>query len=106
MSEPFDDIAVLGAANWPALLVDAAASIRQANPAAVEFFGSKVEGGAAPLATLWTNENGGEPAAILEKVKAARAVTAPLKLRGKGMAITPFNASICLLQRNGSPLFL
>lgn len=106
MTEQMDDLAVLGAASWPALLVDAAANIRQFNPAAGELFGAKVEGGAAPLAALWTNENGSDPAAFLERVRTTRSLIAPLKLRGKGIVITAFTAQVCSLVREGDQLFL
>jgi len=62
MTEKLDEISVLDAASWPAFLVDQSALIHRANAAAVDFFGAKVEGGAAPLSALWTNENGAEPA--------------------------------------------
>jgi len=81
MSEKFDEVLVLDAAAWPALLVDASATIQCANVAGQEFFGGKVEG-KAPLANIWTNENGAEPAAFLGKVTTARSLTTPLKLRG------------------------
>ncbi len=106
MTEQLDDIAVLDAASWPALLVDASACVRRANVAAQDFFGEKVESATAPLAALWTNENGADAAGFLQRVKTSKAVTAPLKLRGKGVAITPFNASVCLLTRDGAPLYL
>jgi signal transduction histidine kinase len=106
MTEQMDDIAVLNAASWPALLVDMSANVRRANAAAVDFFGGKVEGGAAPLAALWTNENGADAPAFLERVKVSKAVTAPLKLRGKSIAITAFNASVCLIERDGAASYL
>ncbi len=106
MTELIDDIAVLDAASWPVFLVDASASVRRANAAASDFFGGKVEGGAAPLAALWTNENGSDAPGFLQKVNAKKAMTGPLKLRGKGIAITPFNASVCLLERDGAPFYL
>src|SRR5436190_2233820 len=106
MTEQMDDIAVLDGASWPAFLVDASACVRRANPAAVDFFGGKVEGGAAPLAGLWTNENGSDAPGFLERVKTGKALTTPLKLRGKGVAITPFNASVCSLMRDGTPFYL
>src|SRR5205085_10777839 len=102
MTEQTDDMAVLSAASWPALLVDSAACVRHINSAASEFFGPKVEGGNAALTALWTNENGTDAAGFLEKVSAAKALTAPLKLRGKGITITPFNASVCMLERDGA----
>ena len=105
MPEQLDDIAILDAASWPALLVDKTACVRRANAAALEFFGNKAEG-AAPLTALWTNENGSEPAGFLEKVSAAKSITLPLKLRGKGITITPFSASVCLLARGGEIFFL
>ncbi len=106
MTEQMDAIAVLSAASWPVLLVDQSARIREANAAALEFFGEKVEGGAAPLVALWTNENGADPAGFLDKVTAGKSLTTPLKLRGKGIAITPFNASVCSLDQGGAKCFL
>jgi len=106
MAEQFDDIFVLGAATWPALLVDASACVRRANAAAIEVFGSKVHGDSVPLTNIWTNENGVEPPAFLQKVNAARAFSAPLKLRGKGLALSSFNASVCLIERNSTPFYL
>jgi two-component system cell cycle sensor histidine kinase/response regulator CckA len=101
-----DAIAVLSAASWPVLLVDQSAKVREANASAVEFFGEKVEGGAAPLVALWTNENGADPAGFLDRVTAGKSITVPLKLRGKGIAITAFNASVCSLEREGVKFFL
>lgn len=106
MTEQLEDITVLDGASWPAFLVDATACVRRANPAALDFFAEKVEGAAAPLAALWTNENGSDPAAFLQRVKASKALITPLKLRGKGVAITPFNASVCLLERDRTPFYL
>ena len=106
MTEQMDAIAVLSAASWPVLLVDQSAKIREANAAAREFFGAKAEGGAAPLVALWTNENGTDPAGFLDKVTAGKSLTAALKLRGKGIAITPFNASVCSLDQGGGKCFL
>ena len=105
MAEQFNDIFVLSAATWPALLVDDSAAVRRANAAAVEVFGSKVEG-EAPLTNIWTSENGVEPLAFLQKVNAAQAFTAPLKLRGKGLALTSFTVSVCLIERGGTPFYL
>jgi signal transduction histidine kinase/CheY-like chemotaxis protein len=87
------------------LLVDASALVQRANPAGVDFFGTKVDP-KAPLANIWTNENGGEPAAFLARVKAVKSLTSPLKLRGKGITITPFTASVCVLERNGVAFYL
>jgi signal transduction histidine kinase len=105
MTEQLDDIAILDAAAWPVLLVDKSACVRRANAAALEFFGNKIENGAA-LSAVWTNENGSEPAAFLEKVSAAKSLMAPLKLRGKGITITAFNASACVLSNGAEKLFV
>jgi len=106
MAEQFDDISMLDAASWPALLVDTSACVRRANAAAAELFGARVEGGAAPLTNIWTNENDGAPSVFLQKVTVLKAMTAPLKLRGKGIVITPFNASVCVVERGGAKFFL
>jgi nitrogen-specific signal transduction histidine kinase len=106
MPGQFDDIFLLTTATWPVLLVDASASVQCANAAAVETFGSKVEGQPAPLTNIWTSENGVEPPAFLQKINAAKALSAPLKLRGKGFAMAAFNASVCLLERDGKPFYL
>ena len=37
---------------------------------------------------------------------AGKSLTAALKLRGKGIAITPFNASVCSLDQGGGKCFL
>ena len=106
MTEQIDDIAVLDAASWPAFLVDSSAGVRRANPAASDFFGEKVEGNSASLAALWTNENGSDAPAFLNRVKTSKALTTPLKLRGKGIAITQFNSSVCLIERDGAQFYL
>ena len=105
MPEQLDDMVVLDAAAWPALVVDGTAAVQRVNAAGAEFFGNKV-GSQSPLANIWTNENGAEPTAFLAKVRSAKSLSAPLKLRGKGITITSFNASVCLLQNNGSPSYL
>lgn len=106
MTEQMDGISVLSAASWPVLLVDKSANVRQANAAAVDIFGGKVEGSNAPLSALWTNENGADPAGFLERVNGSRGVTTPLKLRGKGIAILPFNASACVVENRGEKSYL
>ncbi len=106
MTEKLDDTSVLESASWPAFLVDQAAMVRSANPAALEFFGPKVGGPTALLSGIWTTENSFEPAAFLEKVSAVKSLSAPLKLRGKGITITPFSAHVCVLDRDGGKSYL
>ena len=104
MPEDFE-LAMLGTASWPALLVDGSGAVRVANAAALDVFGSKVENSAC-LTNIWTSENGADPAAFLKKVHDTKAVTGLLKLRGKGLAITAFNASACLVEHNGASTYL
>jgi two-component system, cell cycle sensor histidine kinase and response regulator CckA len=92
---------VLDAATWPAFMVDASGRILNPNAAASEVFGPKVEGGSSLFSALWTNENGGDSAAFLEKVRATRGLHVPLKLRGKGITILSFNASVCAVLGDG-----
>lgn len=84
---------VLEAASWPVVRVDAAAAIRSGNAAAQGFFGQNFNGAAVPLAGFWTTENELSPAAFITRVREARSFTGPLRLRGKGITITPFTAS-------------
>jgi two-component system, cell cycle sensor histidine kinase and response regulator CckA len=106
MAEHLEESFMLGAASWPALLVDASAVVRQSNAAARAFFGDRVEGPLTPLTGIWTEENGADPAAFLEKVDDGKGLTVPLKLRGKGVTIIPFTASVCVVQHNGAKSYL
>jgi two-component system, cell cycle sensor histidine kinase and response regulator CckA len=106
MTKQANDISMLDGASWPVLLVDGTACVRRANSAAIDVFGAKVEADPAPLSGLWTSENEGDPAAFLQRVASSKAVVGLLKLRGKGIAITPFNASVCVLEREGTKFFL
>lgn len=106
MSVHIEESTVLDAATWPALVVDGSARVTWANAAAKEVFGPKVEGVSSPLAALWSNENGGEPIVFLEKVRAARGLTTPLKLRGKGITILPFLATVCIQAGDSGNSFL
>ncbi|HWN94320.1 MAG TPA: ATP-binding protein [Methylomirabilota bacterium] len=98
-------MSVLNAAAWPAFLVDASALVQCVNAATRDFFGHKLEAKAS-LANIWTNENGAEPTLFLAKIKEAKSLTSILKLRGKGITITPFTASVCLVERSGALLYL
>ncbi len=101
-----EEFSALDAATWPVFLVDGSAQVRRPNAAATTVFGQKIEGDATPLATLWTNENGGSSSAFLEKVRAARGLTALLKLRGKGITILSFQASVCAVPGESQPCYL
>lgn len=101
-----DDIFLLDSASWPALIVDATGRIRRANASASAFFGPKVEGDSAVLSNIWASDNESTADVFLERVTSAKTMTSPLKLRGKGLAMTPFTANVCALERNGTKTFL
>lgn len=107
MSVNIEESMVLDSATWPAFLVDGSGRVTRANAAALEVFGPKVDGLTSPLAAMWTNENGADPVAFLEKVRGARGLNVPLKLRGKGITILSFNASVCSVpgETDGNFLF-
>jgi two-component system, cell cycle sensor histidine kinase and response regulator CckA len=94
---------VFESATWPVLVVDASTAIRRANAAAKELFAERINGDAASLAALWTTENELTPGAFTARVQEAKALNTTLRLRGKGIAITPFTASACL---SGSDILL
>lgn len=106
MTEQMDSFAVLSAASWPVLVVDRSARVLNANAAASEVFAGKVEGENANLEAIWTQENGATPAAFLEKAAAGKSAVTPLKLRGKGIAISSFNATVCFANADGAPHYL
>lgn len=89
----------LESAGWPAFSVENGGVLRQANLAAVSFFGPKLDGEGLLLSALWAEE--GETA---EKFLARWEHSAPpvvlLKFRGKGGVATLFSTYICA-QRDG-----
>jgi len=91
------EFSVLETATWPVLLVDLSAKIRRGNAAAQNVFGEKLDGPAANLGSLWTAENELTPPAFIARVVESRGLTASVRLRGKGIAITPFSASACVV---------
>lgn len=86
---------ILETAAWPVLVVDASAAIRRANAAAKDVFAERLNG-AASLAALWTSENELTPGAFTARVQELKSLSTTLRLRGKGIAITPFTASACM----------
>lgn len=102
MAEKVEYSFVLETAPWPAFLVDASGLIQRANAAAVEVFGPQLQSKGVALATIWTKENGVEPIAFLERVNQTKAITAPLKLRGKLQPSVQFHANVCSVQDRGA----
>ncbi len=101
-----DVVSGLANAAWPALLVDAAGTIHNANPAAVEAFGPDIGKGAATLATIWPAENQGSPAEFLARWERAPAATVQISLRGAGGINLAQTACVCALSEGGQKYFL
>ncbi len=83
-------------AGWPVLLVNSSGAILRANPAAVEAFGSTLEG-EMPLSAIWTSENG--PMAEQFILQWDNSPTPPglLKFCLKNGAVRSYITSICTL---------
>ena len=102
----FDDVFQLEQAAWPALLADTTGAVRRANPAAKNFFGPKLEGDSVSLSSVWPAENGVTPQELIERAEKSSAPAQPLKLRGKGIVLTDFSASVCPVTTGGEKFFL
>lgn len=83
---------VFDTATWPVLVVNGAAVVMRANGAAQAFFGEKLSAAATQLATFWTSENELSPGAFIARVRELKGFSTILRLRGKGVAVTPFTA--------------
>jgi len=92
-------------AGWPVLLVNSSGAILRANPAAVEAFGSTLEG-EMPLSAIWASENG--PLAEQFILQWDNSPTPPgqLKFCAKDGAVRPFLTSICTLTDGPEKLFI
>src|SRR6266516_382418 len=84
----------LESAAWPAFVVEAGGTIRHANPAAISFFGPKLEGEALSLGALWA-----EPRETAEQFlgrwERSAAAVIPIKYHGKGGSVATFATYIC-----------
>src|SRR6185369_7590710 len=87
----------LESATWPVMLLDDSAVVRRSNAAARTTFGDKLPEGGAPLSGLWSGDNELTPVAFIAQVRQAKGLTTTLRLRGKGLAITSFSASACMV---------
>lgn len=83
---------VFDTATWPVLVVNGAAVIQRANGAAQAFFGEKLAAAATQLAAFWTSENELSPGAFIARVREMKGFSTLVRLRGKGVAVTPFTA--------------
>ncbi len=100
-----DSVFLLESAAWPAFLVDAGGTIRKANQAAIALFGSKLETDSTMLSALWAEE-GEPPEQFLARCERSAATVVPLKLLGKGAAVTTFAAYISAFHWEGEKRFI
>ena len=93
-------------ANWPALLVEEAGTIRRANKAAAQVFGGVVETDSSLLSALWSNENPISAEKFLGSPERSASTSLTLKLKAKGGGTNAFNAYVCPLTRDGTKYLL
>jgi signal transduction histidine kinase/CheY-like chemotaxis protein len=92
-------------AGWPVLLVNSSGAILRANPAAVEAFGTTLEG-EMPLSAIWASENGPMAEQFILKWDTSPAPPGPLKFCMKDGAVRSFLTSICTLTDGPEKLFV
>ena len=92
-------------AGWPVLLVNSSGAILRANPAAVEAFGSTLEG-EMPLSAIWASENGPMAEQFILQWDNSPTPPGPLKFCAKDGAVRSFLTSICPLIDGPEKLFI
>jgi two-component system cell cycle sensor histidine kinase/response regulator CckA len=92
-------------AGWPVLLVNSSGAILRANPAAVEAFGSTLEG-EMPLSAIWASENGPLAEQFILQWDNSPTPPGPLKFCAKDGAVRSFLTSICPLTDGPEKLFI
>lgn len=90
----------LAQAGWPVLLLDAAATVLSANPAAAQAFGATFAQGSAPLALIWLADNNNTPAEFLAQWERTPGTMPAVKLLGEGGVTWVFQACLCALVEN------
>ena len=93
-------------AAWPAFLVDDSGIVRHANQAAVNTFGTVMEGEPSLSASVWSPKTDMTPEEFLAKSERSSAPMTLLEFRVKGGATTQFNTYVCSLFRDGQKFFL
>jgi len=93
-------------AGWPAFLVDDSGIVRHANQAAVNTFGTVMEGEPSLSASVWSPKTDMTPEEFLAKSERSSAPMTLLEFRVKGGATTQFNTYVCSLFRDGQKFFL
>jgi two-component system, cell cycle sensor histidine kinase and response regulator CckA len=93
-------------AGWPALLLDGAATICRANPAAIRLFGPALDGATPLLSAIWSPENSSSPEQFLAQWERSPSPSVLLKLRSKGGSSVALQTSICSFLKDSQKLFL
>lgn len=81
-------------ASWPALLVDATATVRKASAGAKSIFGGSLEGEPTLAGSLWAKENEGTAEQFVSKLQRTPTQSVTLKLRLKDGTIGAFQTWI------------
>ncbi|MEO5803969.1 MAG: ATP-binding protein [Verrucomicrobiota bacterium] len=97
---------VLENAGWPALLIEAAGTIRRANHAAIAVFGSVVEGEQSLLPAIWSPENGATAEQFLGRIEHSPSTPTPLKFQVKGGATATFTTYLSLVSKDEQKYFI
>ena len=92
-------------AGWPVLLVNSSGAILHANPAAVEAFGSTLEG-EMPLSAIWASENGPLAEQFILQWDNSPFPPGQLKFCMKNGGVQPFLTSICALTDGPEKFFI
>ena len=90
-----DTFSMLADACWPVILVDAAASVRRANAAALKLFGRKLEVGSSLAAEVWARENPQLPVEFLLSLGHSSVQGMPLLFRVRSGKAVQFLTSVC-----------
>jgi two-component system, cell cycle sensor histidine kinase and response regulator CckA len=92
-------------AGWPVLLVNSSGAILHANPAAVEAFGSTLEG-EMPLSAIWASENGPMAEQFILQWDNSPFPASQLKFCMKNGGVQPFLTAISALTDGPEKFFI
>src|SRR6267378_4156472 len=93
-------------AAWPAFVVDDSGIVRHANEAAVNTFGTVMEGEPSLSASIWSPAIEFTPDEFLAKSERSSTPVTPLTFRVKGGATAQFSTYVCSLLSDGQKFFL
>ena len=83
------------------MLVEESGTIRRANQAAAQVFGSVIEGESSLLTAIWAAENDFPPEQFLTRLQRSQIAGAPFKFRVKGGGTVAFHTYVCPVNRDG-----